>query len=78
MTARKREMIASSADPKVKEALRIAEEMNAEPNPVALDRRSIDRIIETRLREVDEKGFASPQKVRKALEKGGLRLWKGP
>lgn len=75
MTARKREMIASSADPKVKEALRIAEEMNAEPNPVALDRRSIDRIIESRLREVDEKGFASPQKVRKALEKGGLRLW---
>jgi hypothetical protein len=78
MTSLKHEVIAWSRDPKEQEALRIAEMLNTCPSPVALDRKSIDRMIAEALRDDKRYSDASAQKVRKALEEGGLRMWDKP
>jgi Family of unknown function (DUF5906) len=75
MTELKRQQIAWSRDPKEKIAKDVAEMVNAQSGPTALDRGLLDQMTAEAMRDNKEYSNASPQKVTRALQEAGLRKW---
>lgn len=74
MTESKRELAEESVDPKEKLAAAVAEMMNGAAQPFAITRSEVDAWLREQLKERNERGFASPQAVRKALERCGCKM----